>query len=47
MSAPIGTAFQNIAQYYTDLAKEIVPVVEINPLRQVDVILTKGVSIPI
>lgn len=47
IAAPIGTAFQNIAQYYTDLAKEVVPVVEINPLRQVDIILTKGVSLPI
>lgn len=47
MAAPIGTAFQNIAQYYTDLAKEIVPVVEINPLRRVDIILVKGVSLPL
>lgn len=47
VAAPIGQAFANAAQHYTDLAKEIVPVVEINPLRQVDVILTKGVSLPI
>ncbi|WP_051888006.1 TrbI/VirB10 family protein [Caballeronia sordidicola] len=47
IAAPVGQAFANAAQHYTDLAKEIVPVVEINPLRQVDVILTKGVSLPI
>jgi conjugal transfer pilus assembly protein TraB len=46
-AAPIGRAFEKIADYYADLAKNIVPVVEINPLRNVDIVLVKGVSIPI
>jgi conjugal transfer pilus assembly protein TraB len=46
-AAPIGRAFEKIADYYSDLAKNVVPVIEINPLRNVDIVLVKGVSIPI
>ena len=46
-SQPIGKAFQDISDYYTSLAKEIVPVIEINPLRTVDIVLVRGVGIPL
>jgi len=46
-AAPVGAAFEHITDYYSTLAKEIVPVVEINPLRQVDIVLVRGVAIPL
>jgi conjugal transfer pilus assembly protein TraB len=45
-AAPIGKSFEKITDYYSSLAKEIVPVVEINPLRQIDIVLVRGLEIP-
>lgn len=45
-AAPIGKSFEKITDYYSSLAKEIVPVVEINPLRQVDIVLVRGFELP-
>ncbi|NEX63393.1 TrbI/VirB10 family protein [Noviherbaspirillum galbum] len=46
-AAPIGKSFEKITEYYSSLAKEIVPVVEINPLRQIDIVLVRGLEIPV
>lgn len=41
----IGTAFTKVAEFYLELAKEMVPIIEIDAGRQVTIVLVRGVSI--
>ncbi|WP_396334166.1 TraB/VirB10 family protein [Burkholderia anthina] len=41
----VGNALDRVANFYLDIAKEIVPVVEIDAGRQADIILVHGVSL--
>lgn len=40
-----GSALEQVAKYYIDMAKNIFPVIEIDAGRQVDLIVTRGVSL--
>lgn len=41
----LGQAARILAQHYTNMAKQIFPVIEINPGRKVDVVVTKGMEL--
>ncbi|AEA65762.1 TraB/VirB10 family protein [Burkholderia gladioli] len=43
--AGIGNAFDRVAEFYLDIAKEMVPVVEVDAGREADIILVHGVSL--
>lgn len=46
VTAGIGKAFDRLAQYYITLAEKLFPVIEVGAGRVVDVILTKGIELP-
>ncbi|AOZ11199.1 TraB/VirB10 family protein [Cupriavidus malaysiensis] len=41
----LGDAFEKIADYYMDLAKEAVPTIEVEPARKITIVLVRGTSI--
>jgi conjugal transfer pilus assembly protein TraB len=41
----LGRALDRMSQYYIKLAEKLFPVIEIDGMRQVDVVLTKGISL--
>lgn len=44
-SVGVGTSFNKVADFYLDLAKEMVPVIEIDAGREATIVLVHGVSI--
>lgn len=46
LAGGVGRALDNLANYYIRLAEQMFPVIEVDSNRNVDVALTKGVSIP-
>jgi Fic family protein len=43
--AGFGQAAQRLSQYYIKLAEDLQPVIEVNALREVGIVLTKGVDL--
>jgi conjugal transfer pilus assembly protein TraB len=47
LGSGVGKALDRLAQYYTKLAENTFPVIEIDAAREVDVVITKGVRIDV
>lgn len=41
----VGTAFEKIADYYLEMAESMFPVIEIDAMRDIDFIVTKGMTV--
>jgi conjugal transfer pilus assembly protein TraB len=47
IGAGVGRALDNLANYYIRLAEQTFPVIEIDGKREVDIVLTRGVRLPV